>query len=59
MVDDRETKKKLSLKSKDGKILAKPKVIKSEDMAAKPKPGKKVKRVPRDEILISQNDDEE
>ena len=59
MVEDGETKKKLSLRSKDGKILAAPKVIKKQDMAAKPKPGKKVKKVPRDEILISQNDDEE
>ena len=59
MVEDGETKKKLSLRSKEGKILAAPKVIKKQDMAAKPKPGKKVKKVPRDEILISQNDDEE
>ena len=59
MIEDVDTKKKLSLKSKDGTILAEPKVIRREDMADKPMPGKNVKRVPRDEILVSQDDDEE
>ena len=59
MVEDGETKKKLSLRSKDGKVLAAPKVIKKEDMAPKPKPGKKVKKVPRDDILVFKEDDEE
>ena len=59
MVEDTDTKKKLSLKSKEGKILAKPKVVRKEDMAEKPKPGKNVKKVPRQETLLSEHHEDE
>lgn len=56
-MEDGATKKKLSLKSKDGNILAEPKVIRRQDMAAKPRPGKNVKKVARDDILVFHDDD--
>ena len=59
MVEDVDTKKKLSLKSKDGKILSKPKVVRKEDIADKPRPGKYVKKVPRQDTLVSENFDDD
>ena len=58
MVEETD-RKKLSLKSKEGKILARPKVVRKEDMVEKPKPGKNVKKVPRSDTLISRDEDDE
>lgn len=54
-----DTKKKLSLKTKEGKILAKPTVVRMEDIAEKPKPGRNVKKVPRQETLLSKHHEDE
>ena len=59
MVKDPDSRKKLSLKSKDGKILAKPKVVRKEDIAEKPAAGKYVKKVPRQDTLVSENFDDD